>query len=526
MARFAAYDSMGCRMATRVTAGFATLFMFIACVIIFVCGLGAVNLPFSFNLYAAGRGQPVSGFTSTTGISPTFALCDKYSTPGPGANKTTSCSVGSSPASQMSLVSTGGCGLIAGDDLMVCMPSNEGSEDAATGGYAGVDTCCAPDAQNGFYSGSSLMCKSGACSPSSTTTSGPSSSCVSSTSTSSHGTCAVLSGVRGTGALCYQNDECESGICAAAAGSVVTDKVCQAQSSYTRSYTPPTEKCNQASTVSGFPTATTRSALGGKCTSNNDCTNGKCTTSSSRGTFNGGLAYGYCYDATVLSVAARDKAVGRKIVNAQYNGRLLATSSCFSWSKIQMMSPYVGGGFAHLLMFGLVPIHAFGPTWLRGRHGGWMTLVSVALAVVTYNLYLDFNGMHYDNVNTLIDCSGFENTPEGLSAAVYFKEMNSPAKCYKYNAEIEQEKLIAYFGVNHHTDYIANFYVITVYAFSGGIGCSFLAILLTIFSQLGGIYLQEDIGAAAAGGGGSTTAAVDMSKQQPAVELASGPAQA
>merc|ERR1719326_1460673 len=87
------------------------------------------------------------------------------------------------------------------------------------------------------------------------------------------------------------------------------------------------------------------------------------------------------------------------------NARLMATFKCFTWADIAKVSPFIGTGFALLIMNVVVPTHVWGPTWLRGRHGGWMVFWCMLCGAVVYNAYVTYNRMTYDSFSQLVDCS-------------------------------------------------------------------------------------------------------------------------
>jgi hypothetical protein len=462
-------------MATKACGGLATLFMFIAAVCVFACGLKTFNLErvsTGNDGVAPSADDSASGYKSV-GLSGAFFRCVGYE-----FNFTASCVSGSTTESfEASAAVRSPCGVYANSKMRRCLPTNKESD---TENY---DTNPNNDRYGFLVDGSCgtrSSCRSGYTQP----TTGAAANfraiqtCRANPNDgrSEHGVCTYADeNALDDGEECFGHYECKSNMCKA--NSLPSQKkTCVTEAVAPYSLQDESKPCDttQPGWIAGTATATTQNRLAHH--------------SGCRGTTNGAgnmcaEREDGCYDNICRKHMQNLKTDHRNKIGFTVQ-QDVAFRECAPWAKYAQLAPVWGLGFNLLLMFFLIPIHTFAPQWFAQTHGGWMIAACVATMVSIYYAHHTYFESTADIIRNMVDCGA----PDDLDAAYFLntKALPAPYVCVNFNSAFSFDDLKKHLGVTQHYNPAAIEFAAMVAGYAAGIIFAMMSLTITVFIQMGG----------------------------------------
>jgi len=442
-----------CKYVTWGFGALATLFMFVAMVLVFACGIKTFNL--ESHALTEGGDAPADGNSAVAGFPAIADLrfrCINHLAKVGDFNETASCTPGDGAGK-------GQCGMAKDGKIRMCLPSNraDAGED---------DTDINPDDEEprfGFLAngacGTSATCQSGQVKASTAPANGRSiMQCEAATEqkASTHGVCTFLGeDAKADGTECFDSFECKSNNCKLDASTDDARKYCTTED--IKEYTIPVvqDPCSGTVVVQNTKTAA-RLANHDTCVEEKNA----CPKESD------GCYGGICRAHVQNTITDHNPLSGH-------------VDPCFTYELYALSAPYLGLAFNLFIMMFLIPIHTFAPVWFAKRNSGWMIAACVGTMVSIYFVHHHYFEKTWDIVNSLNDCSGVDN----LDAAYHMKTLFG--NCVSYSGSFEFDDLEKFLGVTAYNNPVAMEFLACVAGFVGGIVLAIISIVITVFIQIG-----------------------------------------
>jgi len=448
-----------CKYVTWAFGALATVFMLIAMVLVFACGLKTFNLDHTevATGQVFGKNTEVAGFKKLS-IPEDYFVCDTQF-----VNETKSCN----PGDGGSLA----CGGFQSSEMRQCLPSNR-ENDGEDNTNINPDDDRYGFLENGACASSKSMCRSDRLETSNDAN--PVKTCAAQPNNlaSTHGVCTSMGEMaKANGEECYDKFECKSNKCARKDDQSLTDFKTYCRSYATTEYTITADQDECSTTVA---TSLKSSAV----RSHHDtCQAGKNSCPDQEDGCLGQICRTHMQN---LETDDRNR-IANAMRDMQYR------QNCGSYKAYSEASPYLGLGFNLLIMTFLIPIHTFSPAWFSKRHSGWVLAACVGTMVSIYLVHLDYFSKTWNIVSSMRDCSGTDS----IDAAYHMNNMDHGI-CVSFSGDFEEADLKKYLGVTATNNPLAMEFLMLVGGFTAGIVMAIISLCMTVLIQMGSPCILSD----------------------------------